>query len=92
MISLLPQRQVIQARRINLALVICVIIMSVFVDGNGRVFELSEKTSTLIAGICFASGTLLSCVLCIIDKGYRIRAVLSLVIYVLLLFPAIVPL
>jgi len=92
MVPLLSQRQVIQARRVNLALVVCVIIMSVFVDGNGRIFGLPEETSNIIAAIFFSSGILLSCILSIFDKGHRITAVLCLAIYLILIFPAIFPL
>ena len=66
--------------------------MSVFVDANGSIFGLPEKTSNIIAAIFFSSGILLSGIFSIFDKGHRITAVLCLTIYLILISPAILPL
>ena len=77
---------------VNFIVLVCVIIMSVFVDGNGRIFGLAEKISNITAVSFFSSGIVLSTILAIADKGHRILAVLCLIVYLALAAPAILPL
>lgn len=77
---------------VNFLVLTCVLIMSVFVDGNGRIFGLGKIISNIIAVSFFSSGILLSTILCIADKQHRIWAVVCLVVYLVLAAPAILPL
>ena len=92
MIYFVSEKWLNQTRIINFALFICVVIMSFLVDGNGRIFGLSEKASSVITVLFFSSGILLSSALVIIDKRYRFAAVLFLIVYLILAAPAILPL
>lgn len=92
MIDFISKQWINRTRIINLALFICVVIMSFLVDGNGRILGLSEKASSVIAVLFFSFGILLSSVLAIIDKRYRFAAVLFIIVYLILAAPAILPL
>jgi len=91
MADLISYKWLKRTQTINFVLLICVVIMSVFVDGNGRIFGLSEKTSYIIAISFFSSGILLSTILAIISKAHRLGAVVCLIIYIILAAPAILP-
>ena len=92
MIGFISKQWINLARIINLALFICILIMSFLVDGNGRILGLSEKASSVIGVLFFSVGIILSSVLAIIDKRYRFIAVLFLIVYLILAAPAIWPL
>ena len=80
-----------QARAVNFVLLICVVIISLVVDGNGRIFGLSEKPSCIVAILLFSGGILLSATLATMDKAHRLTAVISLIAYLVLAAPAILP-
>ena len=92
MIGFISKQWINRARIINLALFICILIMSFLVDGNGKILGLTEKASCIIIVSLFSTGILLSSVLAIIDKRYRIAAILFLIVYFILAAPAILPL
>ncbi len=91
MINFVSEKCLRQTRIINFALFICIVIMSFLVDGNGRIIGLTEKISSVIIVLFFSAGIVLSGVLSIIDKKYRIAAVFFLIIYFILIAPAIWP-
>lgn len=92
MIDFVSKQWIKRTRIINFVLFICVVIMSFLVDANGRILGLSGKVSSVIAVLFFSFGILLSSALTIIDKRYRIIAVLFLIVYLILAAPAIWPL
>lgn len=73
-------------------LLLCAIIASVFVDGNGRIFSLPQKASNVIAVFLFGCGILLSSILAIADRKFRIIAILFLIIFLILIAPVLLPL
>ena len=91
MVYLTSQKWLNLIRAINFVLLACLIIMSFFVDGNGRFFGLGEKVSCMIAVSFFSCGILLSSILAIIGKNHRLIAVLCLIAYLILAAPAILP-
>lgn len=91
MIDFVSEKWLKRIRITNFILLICAVIISFLVDANGRIFGLSEKASSLIAVLFFSFGILLSSVLAIIDKRYRIVAVLFLIVYLILAAPAVWP-
>lgn len=92
MAKLISERHLKQARVVNFMLVLSVVVMSVVVDGNGRIFGLGEKISSIIVVCFFSCGILLSMILGIADKRHRIWAVVCLIVYLVLAAPAILPL
>ena len=91
MINFASEECLRQTRIISFALFICIVIMSFLVDGNGRLLGLSEKVSSVVAVLFFSAGIFLSGVLSMIDKKYRIAAVFFLIVYFILIVPAIWP-
>jgi hypothetical protein len=65
--------------------------MSFLFDANGRIFGLSKDVSSIISVLFFSAGIVLSVVLSIIDKRCRIAAVFFLIVYFILIAPAIWP-
>jgi len=84
MIDFVSEKWLKRARITNYILMICAIIVAVSVDGNGRIFGLGEKTSYVVGLSFFCPGILLSSILTIGDKRYRIAAVITLIIYFVL--------
>lgn len=91
MVHIVSHKWLSRIRKINFAIFICAVIISFLVDANGRIFVLTERASFIIIVSFFSSGILLSSALVIIDKGYRIVAVLFLIVYFMLGAPAIWP-
>ena len=92
MVKLVSERHLKQARVVNFILVLSVVVMSAVVDGNGRIFGLGEKISSIIAVCFFSCGIVLSMILGIGDKRHRIWAVICLIVYLVLAAPTILPL
>ncbi len=92
MIDFVSKRWINLTRIINLAVFLCIIVVSFLVDGNGRILVLSEKASSIIGILFFSVGIIFSNILAIIDKRYRLVAVLFLIIYFILIALLILPL
>jgi hypothetical protein len=84
MIDFIKEKWLKITRVTNFILLICAVIIAVSVDGNGRIFGLGEKTSYVVGFSFFCPGILLSSILTIGDKMYRIAAVITLIVYLIL--------
>lgn len=92
MVDFIPEKWLKRARITDFVILLCAILISVFVDGNGRVFGLSARLSNVIAVLVFGCGILLSSILTIADRKFRIVALLFLIIFLILVAPALLPL
>ena len=75
---------------LNLLILILVLLVSLGVDGNGRVFGISFVISTIIAKILLLAGTLCCICLFVTDRNIRHWLVIAICMafYFLMLAPA----
>ena len=92
MINFIPEKWLKHARITDFIILLFGILISVFVDGNGRIFGLSAILSNVIAVLVFGCGIFLSSILIIADMKFRILALLFLIIFLILIAPGILPL
>jgi len=76
----------------NFSVLGVVILASLWVDGNGRIFGLSETPSSFVTVILFTLGIGLSTLLLVKDSEHRVRSLICLIVYIVLCAPAVLPL
>jgi len=76
----------------NFSVLGVVILASFWVDGNGRIFGLSETWSWLVTVVFFTIGIGLSTLLIVRDSEHRVRSLICLIVYIVLCAPAVLPL
>lgn len=76
----------------NFSVLGVVILASLWVDGNGRIFGLSETPSSFVTVILFTLGIGLSALLLVKDSEHRVRSLICLIVYIVLCAPAVLPL
>ena len=78
--------------RANYVFLVAVLAVSVLVDSNGRIIGLSESLSAILAMTAFAGALFVAGILLYKSGGWtRALAILEVILYVLLLLPAVLP-